>query len=166
MSAPIRELYDRFHIGLESTAGPQDPLFEEVWASYGAVTKQAEYLLLSDQLGRAIDGADEVALYAARFTRVASISKGMPLRIPAPAAQAIRAMGRLLEDRAGLDDVADFLDLASPIVNDLSTYASAQLGRLARPVLEALSVTARAATLMNHCVTTMVPGLNERGARP
>lgn len=165
MKSPIHELYNRFHIGLESTPGPQDPLFADVWASYSAVTRLTEYLLLSDKLGCSIDGADEVALYSARFSRVASISVGMPLRIPTPSDQAIRAMGRLIEDRSHIDDVGDFLELASPIVNDLSTFASTHLGRLARPVLEALSVTARSAALMNHCVTTLVPGLYEREAR-
>lgn len=164
MSAPVRELYDHFHAGLQTTPGPQDPLFSDVWETYTSVVTQVEYLLLSDRFGPAVDGADEVALYRARFSRVASVSCGMPLRIPTPAAHAVQAMGRFFEGRIHVDDIGDFLELASPIVNDFSAYSSTHLGRLALPIIEALSVTSRSAALMHHCATSLVPGLNGRKA--
>lgn len=162
MRSPINELYERFRSGLETSAGPADPLFSEVWETYYAVTGQASNLLL---LEGSVDGADEVELYRARFSRVGSISAGMPLRIPTPSAHSVRAMGRLFEDRASIDDIGDFLALSSPIVNDLGAYCSTQLGRLSQPVLEALTVTAKAATIMNHCVISLVPGFSDREAK-
>lgn len=158
----MRELYEMFRTGLEMTAGPSDPTFEELWETYSSVTREAEYLLLSERFNANVDGADEVALYLARFSRVAKISRGMPLHVPEPSSRAIRAMGRMLDRGPSSDELGAFLSLASPIANDLARYASTHLGRYSRPVLDALTVTARAAALMNHCVFRLVPELNDR----
>lgn len=158
----MKELYEMFRTGLEMTPGPSDPTFEELWRTYTDVTREAEYLLLSPQFSENVDGADEIELYLARFSRVAKICRGMPLQVPEPAARAFRAMGRLMTGHPTAEDLGSFLSLASPIANDLSGYASTHLGRYARPILDALTVTARAAALMNHCVFRMVPELNER----
>ena len=58
-------------------------------------------------------------------------------------------MGRLLEDTKDVEDLATFFRLASPIANDLAGYAMTHLGRFASPIMDGLTVVARAGSLMS-----------------
>lgn len=155
----VNELYRMFKDGLEMTPGPEDHSFTDVWELYSDVTSMAGVRLMEPRLGSSVEGAEEVRLYLARFERVARISKGMPVRIPEPAVRALRAMGRLLEDTKDVEDLATFFRLASPIANDLAGYAMTHLGRFASPIMDGLTVVARAGSLMSDQLPRAIPML-------
>lgn len=145
----VNELYRMFKDGLEMTPGPEDHSFTDVWDLYADVTSMAGARLMEPRLGSSLEGAEEVRLYLARFDRVTKISDGMPVRIPEPSVRALRATGRLLEATTDIADLATFLKLAAPIANDFAGYAMTHLGRYASPIVDGLTVVARAGSLMS-----------------
>lgn len=157
----IDALYRELRVGLEMTPGPADVMFSELWEVYTEVTHLAGCRLMEPGMGGSLAGAEEVQLHMVRFQKVAKISRGMPLRVPAPAVRSLRAVGRLLEATPHLVDVADWLQLSAPIPNDFCEFAGRELGRGALPVLGALTVVARSGTLMVDCLRATVPGFGE-----
>lgn len=155
----VRDLYRMVHEGLEMQPGPEDSTFAELWEVYSDVTNLVGCRFMESRMGGSMAAAEEVRLYLARFSRVARISDGMPLTVPSHAMRGMKALGRLLESTRQVEELGEFVKLASPMVNDMSTYVAGQLGRFSRPVVDALTVVARTGSIMSECVWKAVPGL-------
>ncbi|MFD5600796.1 hypothetical protein ACFWHR_12170 [Leucobacter sp. NPDC058333] len=158
----VRELYREFRQGLDTTPGPEDPTFFELWSLYMDITDNVSARLTEPQMGSEFDAAERVQVFLAWSEHVGKICREMPLRVPSPALRAVKAAGRYLDRTPLVDELAEFLRLGSPMVNDLSEYAVEGLGRHARPVVDELSFVSRAGTLMYESVSRTIPGMEVR----
>lgn len=159
----VRDLYKMVHDGLEMQPGPEDSTFAELWEVYSDVTNLVGCRFMESRMGASMAAAEEVRLYLARYSRVARISTGMPLTVPTHAVRGMKALGRLLESTREVEELGEFVRLSSPMVNDMSAYVARQLGRFSRPVVDGLTVVARAGSIMSDCVWRAVPGLGSEG---
>lgn len=157
----VSELYREFRQALETTPGPEDPSFFELWRLYSDITDLVSVRFTEPGMGGLFGAADRVQWFLAWSEQAGRICRDMPLRVPSPAVRAVKAAGRYLERTPHVDELGEFLRLGSPMVNDLSTYAATGLGRQARPVVDELSLVARAGTLMYESVARAVPGMEE-----
>lgn len=155
----IRDLYRDFRHGLNTTPGPEDPTFSELWKLYMDVTGLVSVRLTEPSMGSEFGGADRVQVYLAWSEKTTKLCEEMPLRVPSPAVRAVKAAGRYLERTPHVEELGEFLSLSAPIAADLGEYATHGLGRHARPVVDELSFVARAGTLMYESVARAVPGV-------
>lgn len=155
----VSELYREFHQGLDTQAGPEDPTFYDLWLLYADITGLVGVRFTEPRMGGEFGAADRVQWYLAWSEQVAMICHDMPLQVPSPAVRAVKAAGRYLERTPHVDELGEFLRLGAPMVNDLSAYAATGLGRHAKPVVDELSLVARAGSLMYESVARTVPGV-------
>lgn len=156
----IAPLYKMLRDGLEMTPGPADQSFAHWWELYTDVTHTAGTRLLEKRFGSSFEAAHEVLLFLERFPKVAKIGQHMPVNVPGTAFRATSAMGRFIESTPHLEALVEFFSLASPVVNDVQNFIVVQLGRDAAPVVDALSVTARCASIMTDQLPKTLPLYN------
>lgn len=155
----VNELYREFRQGLETTPGPEDPTLFELWTLWTEVTDLVRVRLTEPRMGGNFSAARRVEMCLCWSEQTGRISKEMPLRVPSPTLRAVKAAGRFLERTWQIEELGEFLRLGSPIVNDLSEYAAANLGRQAKPVIDEFSFVSRMNTLTYEAVARSVPGL-------